>query len=890
MSDSDFPTTILTSKAPEDVANFLPHSLQLSSTLIEKNLLVWFANYAAMISRYNQDLNALLANGRNFFTGAGGEFGSLDKIWNCVASLVMSQIQVNESLIKVIRKDVLAQFSAAFKEDFKYSELLVNSEELLEMKAHMADSNGAYNWNVKAPVILQNFENYKRFEKEVIFNAFISYLNAVNTKTAGLVHKNENAVNFILKEYHIDNEMQLYTDYVIGTKPPATESKVKKSAPLQEPALPRPLPATRPSVASSINSGSTSGTPVKEKRKSKLRLKVGSILGRKKKDTSSLNHAETIPEDASAASVPSRLGTFISQAETRQSTRPLTGARNEPKPVESRPAAPSAPSAPSAPVAANLNTPPPSSHNNEVKDKSFGQNKNAFQPAFNAQPLQPLQAPRGDISQAPAVPETSQPAEIAKSVETAKPVETPRTAPAVTKPVEDAQAQKPVVTQENQQIPEEAADDEANFVKYSSSDDESDDQVNKPGNRQSLLKTHNLGQPPKVDLDSDIRSRNTSSGKYSFEYGDEAKSISTPQHTPVVPSAPQLEPFGKDAIPVTPEKPVEKQVVNPQPELLSVPTPIQTKEVPQSPSASVRPPPPPPSRKAHAIPAEVQRDVQNLHNNRDSFIQPHAGDRMSLVSQTTGNSLLRQDHFKHFGASEEPIREGLNTSIAEIINATFKDGQVAKAQVLGEIAFNYNSTKPLDSLTINIPTKFSKYLLNDQLMTKHDSERYTLNLAHIAGKTLGGIKYLIDQSYDHVPVLVKQIWKFEPKQASLIIKLSLNPAYSKRVTLENFTISASLDPSVASISASSKPEGSFNKEVNRITWRYTEPLEFNSSSEVKLIARIMTTGLAKESPSGTRLRFTISEGAAPKVKILDSAHQPVPSISSLTSGNYSSHI
>ena len=116
-------------------------------------------------------------------------------------------------------------------------------------------------------------------------------------------------------------------------------------------------------------------------------------------------------------------------------------------------------------MAANLNTPPPSSHNNEVKDKSLAKTK-CVPTGFNAQPLQPLQAPRGDISQAPAVSETSQPAEIAKSVETAKPVETPRTAPAVTKPVEDAQPQKPVVTQENQQIPEEAADDEANFVKY----------------------------------------------------------------------------------------------------------------------------------------------------------------------------------------------------------------------------------------------------------------------------------------------------------------------------------------------------------------------------------------------------------------------------------------
>ena len=857
MAESEFPTTILTSKSPEEVANFLPHSLQLSSRLIEKNLLVWFANYAAMITRYNLDLNALVANGRNFFTGAGAEFGSLDKIWNCVALSVMSQIQVNESMIKVIKKDVLGQFNAAFKDDFKYSELLVNSEELLEMKAHLDDADGAYNWNVKAPAILANFENYKKFEKELIFNAFISYLNTVNTKTAGLVHKNENAVNFILKEYHIDNEMRLYTDYMVGAHAPAAESKNGPSAHPDS----RPQPKNRPSVAS-MTSGSTAGsTPVKEKRKSKLRLKMGSILGRKKKNHTA-SHEETIPEDASAASMPSRQGTFGSRPDTRHS-------------VQNTPSTPIARRFSASQNDHKLQEPPAKTEisnggsydllqESEKKEIDSGSKKfQPLQPSFDAVPLQP-----------------QQPKQSAQPSQPRQPMQYTQTEPA------DAINSSKKDNQERGHIAD--ADEEANFVRYSSSEDESDVPIDKEGRRLSLLNAHDLGQPPKVDNEPEVRSRNDSSGKYSFEYGDEAKSISTPQQTP---SAPHSETFADHSVPVIPETPSDDQSTS-NSSTASVVRSAEEEKIPAPGQTTLRPPPPPPpSRKAHPASHDAQRDsFLNLQNSRESYVPPHTNDRMSLVSQTTGNSLMRQDHFRHFGPSDGPIREGLNTSIAEIINATFKDGTVMKAQVLGEIAFNYNSAEPVESLTVHIPTQFSKYLLNDQLMAKHDSEKYTLNLAPIAGKTLGGIKYLLDLGFDHVPVLVKQIWKFEPKQASLIIKLSLNPTYGNSIKLDNLTVSAALDSSVASISASSKPEGSFNKDLSRITWRYIEPIGLTSGSpEIKLIARIITTGLARESAAGIKLRFTVSEGAVPNVKVLDSAHNPVPSIVSLSSGNYSSH-
>lgn len=811
-SESEFPTAILTSKSPQDVARFLPHSLQMSSKLIEKNLHVWFANYANMIARYNHDLNALVANGRDFFADANGEFGSLDKIWNCIALLVMSQVHVNDALIRAIKTDVLHPFAAAFKDDFRFSELLVNSDELAELLSDLADGNGEYNWNVKAPAILANFENYKKFEKSLIFNAFISYLNVLNHKTAGLVSKNENAVNFILKEFHIDNEMALYTERMIRTNVPETDAEKHARADKNKPKAPtsRPTASSRASFVSSASS--TGSSPTKDKRKSKLRSKMGSILGRKKKNTS-VAKSEPIPEDGLLVSAPSRLDTFASRTETRSS---LYNAPNRVSRLESVRDAP-APREPAAKEAGETgNAAVPVAAGAAAAGAAVAGVSQPFQHTFDAKPLQPTQPEPKQAPPAPLYLEAAQPEE------------------------------------------------ESNFEKYSSSD-ESDVPTDRTGNRMSLLNAHDLGQPPKVDNDSESRSRKTSSGKYSFEYGDEAKSLSTPQ-TPVVP------PPAANIEPTIPETTGESS--NPLPGAF------------EQPEHSTRPPPPP-SRKVHST--GTTRDLASgTHSVRDSFVPPQGSERMSLISQTTGNSLLRQDVFKHFG-SGGLIREGLNTSVAEIINVVFSGDLVQKAQVLGEIAFNYNSQQPVESLDVRIPSKFSRFLLNDNLLAQKSPEVFAIHVPAITGKTLGGIKYSMDIDKAAVPLVVKQIWKFEPHQASLIIKLSLNPAYGETLKLENFAISAALDEATQSTSASSKPEGSFNKDMNRIIWRYTEPLQFTAAApEMKFIARIMTNGLGKEAALGVKLRFT-AENSPSFVSVMNMAGENISSISSLSSGNYTSH-
>lgn len=63
-----------------------------------------------------------------------------------------------------------------------------------------------------------------------------------------------------------------------------------------------------------------------------------------------------------------------------------------------------------------------------------------------------------------------------------------------------------------------------------------------------------------------------------------------------------------------------------------------------------------------------------------------------------------------------------------------------------------------------------------------------------------------------------------------------------------------------STSALSKPQGTFNREKNRITWKFKEPLTISRDGEnVKLIGRFMTNGQGFEPSDGVMLKFVIRE-------------------------------
>ncbi|XDT22549.1 Mu homology domain (MHD) profile [Nakaseomyces glabratus] len=248
-----------------------------------------------------------------------------------------------------------------------------------------------------------------------------------------------------------------------------------------------------------------------------------------------------------------------------------------------------------------------------------------------------------------------------------------------------------------------------------------------------------------------------------------------------------------------------------------------------------------------------------------AIINPQiTGELGELNPQETGSStsLRGQSMFRH-STLDQAGAYGLNASVAEVINASFKDGVVADSQLVGEVALNYTAANPAQALPIGINLKvnngsqFEKVILNQAFMERVNSEEFKVNPVFIASRTLGAIKYSI--SHVTPPVVVHPVWRFEPHQASVVLNVKMSPMLPdnvNQIVLNDFAVFISID-GANTTSALSKPQGSFNKEKNRISWRYTQPLVLNRDSDgERIIARFMTDQIAHESPNGVLVRFT----------------------------------
>ncbi|SSD60132.1 uncharacterized protein SCODWIG_01893 [Saccharomycodes ludwigii] len=318
-------------------------------------------------------------------------------------------------------------------------------------------------------------------------------------------------------------------------------------------------------------------------------------------------------------------------------------------------------------------------------------------------------------------------------------------------------------------------------------------------------------------------------------------------------------------------------------------------------------PNPPPMRKPSFKNIGNNRVTSQIFNNlnvadtanksQSSILMPNmTGELQSLDPQTTGSSIgmliNSPTGFQHgsIGINSGTgynSSNGLRCSVAEVVNASFVGGVLQSAQLIGEVALNYpindaNSNIPLDIgfKMVSYKYKPEKLIINRAFMQEEEEDEqanatqgrtayapfdkiYKVNPEFIISKTLGALKYTIS-SPDYIPpIVVHPIWKFEPHQASVVLTLypSNRAADSGTIVLNNFCVFINIE-GANTTTALSKPQGSFNKEKNRIAWRFNEPLEFGNNgknNELKLIARFMTDGLAREGNKGVILRFNVSD-------------------------------
>ena len=241
---------------------------------------------------------------------------------------------------------------------------------------------------------------------------------------------------------------------------------------------------------------------------------------------------------------------------------------------------------------------------------------------------------------------------------------------------------------------------------------------------------------------------------------------------------------------------------------------------------------------------------------------PRGADTQSIRSSHSLSS-VSQGPVKH----PEMYQPGLNASIIETVSATFVEGQVTKAVVIGEVALAYNGAGDhMRTETIrleNFPV-LEKVAPNPTFITQVPSKsgEYTVDLPQIARSSLA-FKYQVHLEESgigaHAPILLTPVWKVEHAQTSVILNYSFNPAFAsaqRKVSLQNVSLAISIENSKA-LTCLSKPVGQFSKEKNLIYWRLGDiTLDAYAEGPQKLLARFTTEGEAK--PGNVEARWEIT--------------------------------
>ena len=235
--------------------------------------------------------------------------------------------------------------------------------------------------------------------------------------------------------------------------------------------------------------------------------------------------------------------------------------------------------------------------------------------------------------------------------------------------------------------------------------------------------------------------------------------------------------------------------------------------------------------------------------------------RSAHSMSSTANAVITHPQMHH---------PGLNASVVETVSATFVQGHVTKAAVVGEMALQHNATDTVAapvSETVrleNFPV-LEKVAPNPTFITQQPSTsgEYSVNLSSATRPTVA-FKYQVhldDSSLAaHAPISLTPTWKVEPAQASVIVNYNFNPAFvsptQRSVSLKNVIIFVNVDSTKAN-SCQSKPAGIFSKEKSMIYWKLGEMmLDGHAAAAQKLVARFNTESEGKA--GNVEVRWEIS--------------------------------
>lgn len=972
----NFPTTILTEKPPAQAAAILPLALE-SQQKLNAQVGQWFEQYISVINNHTKQLKQTVEAGQKIFGGAQGgidddEFGNFPQYWNCLLTLLKLEAQLNELMVKNLKMDVLGPLRQE-QSDVRVLELLVNSTELAEISQDIGNHklNAEVQWNYKAPQIFQNFEDYKAQQFGLLFTTVLTFFQIDNAKLTKGLGNNENLTNYLVSNYKLESQMRQYLEVITQKtyKPPiappghvgAAHYGQAGAGQLNERKQNRRLLSFN-SLGSSLKHDDGLGLPKKS-----LKLKVGSIFGRKKdkKKNRGTSGFGDIPEDGlivttSTEATLTRAGLVRrtnSTALPRQPTSSLAVDRtnlqrstdrfdrnptsNQPQPPQQQkqefsqqqqqqpgiaqqqsgfaqqqqgsfpqqgqqgqqgsfqqgqgqfPQSPDRlPRSPLSPVLPGLNTNyatplvplqahPPHQSSQTQQLLSFSSPMVAQHPAQPLDNLPSLLDPRsapvnsfsasntdtsgtlgwshsttGGALGAGAVGAAAGAAIGGVSAATVSGLPQRDLTTPVTSPFETNIAANPPFTPQQRDANNNADFGSLpNFVQYQELELELDTEHE---GQLPMLQRHDVALPAK-NQNQTSRAR-----QLSYERGDETHHLPEP----------------------------------------TVGAGDDTSGVQRRLLLGRSAPPPPPLRKV--VHHDTLREeplfgtpdspegFANLPAARNSVVPPisalsGAGNSGVLMAQETGALMMRLE-FKHFEHGYNA--SGLNALVAEVINATFTDGQLVKSQVVGEVAFHQQGESAVGAVDVAILPlhRLDRVILNEDVLKPLASkDHYQLAPAQIASKTLGAFKYLIKQPL--VPLTISQIWKYESHQALLIILVKPDPLVTTPLKIDNLVITVALDTSVEVSLAKLSPHGSFNKDKNRLTWRYPRTLILGGAggkTEEKLMARFTTHGVGREHELGVQVKFSMAQPPVANVRVVADGDD-VPVTRSLILGNYLGH-
>lgn len=903
---NQYSTSILVNQNPVDATEIVRVRLS-QAKLLNDEFSKFFKNYYSIKSNYLSQLNKLVKDSQDLNKNIEHSIienqvlsreelkyynvdaiGHLSQIWNEVITEIKDEIAANSKLGQVVERDVITPLGAYTSKDKRWSEIRNlhsklsevaqtvefnqekvekyqgsrNSEKLEKYQSGLQSANQA--WDSEAPYVFEVFEytDYDRlsFLRDSLLRFQTAYSDALNR----ISQSNEKALETILN-FNPETEIERFakvsseTTYIPKEARKAAESPVvpqhRSGAPIGAAAgagagagaIGTPSGNRHASVSTTATAQtqkSKADSPSKQpKSKTKLKSKVGSIFGRKNKKNKNLDIADTVPEsETSSISSPSRTNNRLSRASSLASRLKTQQSGS------------------------NLN---PNAHNEASQSGGHHVGTGAVGAAVGAvggaaaagaYATSNSNAPKPISKESQPQPSSSS-QNVPTSVNQAPLKPTSRSSSSANlngnSPVNPRPTESPQGTTFDPKSTEQSYFDGPNVINVH---DQQPQQVQQPFTHGGDGHDHRAPPPPPSRKTQQFGSQNLTNiredGDTSFESTNNRDAFA-PQQPPTVNSSTN-----------------------------------NRRDIQSGLFTNLN-----------------QADLENHQNKRISSFNSFGGDSIrQLNPQLTGSSLALNNPglFQH-AALTQP---GLNASIAEVINAKFKDGEQISSQLVGEIAFNYLSDgfdiPTRANLKIHGAENFDKVIPNNQFLKQIDHNEFEITPTSILSRTLGGLKYLIKNTT--APIVVHPVWRFEPHQSSVMLTIKLSPNFAEQlqpgqtVEINELSVSVAITGALAT-GALSKPQGTFNKEKGRISWRFKDPIQLSSTSEEKLVARFLTSSEAKESDHGVVLKFSINNENGGKLitsnvelesqnftdddPFAQETWTPVPSTKTLVAGSYS---